>query len=82
MRDDGCFEEHLDGEIVLYSATSSQAIYLNESASLIWQLIDKKNTVENIISLLSEAYPEVIDLKYDVLSTLDKLFQHGIIRLI
>lgn len=82
MRDYGCFEENIDGEIVLYSATNSQAIYLNESASLIWQLIDQKNTVGDIISLLSAAYPEVIDLKYDVLSTLEVLFQHGVIRLI
>ena len=77
--DSSCVEEILEGEIVLYSIKNSQAIYLNESASIIWKLINKKRTVGDIISLLSRAYPDSASVETDVYTTLDMLFQNGVL---
>jgi pyrroloquinoline quinone biosynthesis protein D len=71
--DSECLEEVLEGEIVLYSSGMSKAVYLNESAALIWQLIDGKRSVDEMISLLIDAYPEVPNLKDDVMGILETL---------
>ena len=71
--------EILEGEIVLYSVENSQAIYLNESASIIWKLINKKRTIGDIITLLSKAYPDNASIETDVNNTLDMLFENGVL---
>jgi hypothetical protein len=77
--DSSCVEEILEGEIVLFFAKNSQAIFLNKSASVIWKLINKKHTVGDIISLLSKAYPDSATIEKDVFATLDMLFQNGLL---
>ena len=79
IRDTACIEEILEGEIVLYCTKNSQAIYLNESAALIWQLINNKHTVSNIITLICDAYPEENNIQSDIYDTLNVLTQHGVI---
>ena len=79
IRDTTCVEEILEGEIVLYSAKNSQAIYLNNTASLIWQLIDNKHTVDDIMKLLSDTYPEEATIQSDICQTLDILVQYGVV---
>ena len=71
--DTECLEEVLEGEIVLYSSGMSKAFYLNESAALVWQLIDGKRSIDEMISLLIDAYPEVPNLKNDVLGVVETL---------
>jgi hypothetical protein len=71
--DTECLEEVLEGEIVLYSSGMSKAFYLNESASLVWKLIDGKRSIAELTSLLGDAYPEVPDLKNDVLGVVEIL---------
>ena len=71
--DTECLEEVLEGEIVLYSSGMSKAFYLNESAALVWQLIDGKRSIAEMTSLLTDAYPEVPDLKKDVLDVIEIL---------
>jgi hypothetical protein len=81
QRDAGCVEEALEGEIVLYSASSAKAIYLNESAALVWQLIDGERSIAQIESLLTDAYPEAVTLKDDVSQAIEVLRNHGVIHL-
>lgn len=80
-RDPHCVEEILEGEIVLYGAGSAKAFYLNESAALVWQLIDGQRTVGEIRELLTDAYPEVDTLAQDIDTTLEALQAHGVVSL-
>jgi Coenzyme PQQ synthesis protein D (PqqD) len=77
IRREDCLEEILEGEVVLYSASASQALYLNESASLVWMLINGERRLGLIIKLLSDAYPDVDNIRSDVASTVMSLIEHG-----
>ena len=80
QRDTECLEEVLEGEIVLYSSGMSKAFYLNESASLVWQLIDGKRSIAEITALLVGAYPESPNLESDVLSVLETLLTQRLVH--
>jgi hypothetical protein len=80
-REAGCVEEILEGEIVLYSACSSKAFYLNEPAALVWQLIDGERSVGQMEMLLTDAYPEAPTLKADLVDAIETMRQHGVIQL-
>lgn len=54
--------EMMDGEMLLYHLNETTILYLNETASLIWQLCDGRQTIAEIITLLSEAYPEAAEV--------------------
>ncbi len=71
--------EEMDGEILLYSPTNTRTIYLNQSASMIWQLCDGKRSFNEIVDILSEAFPDSENMHQDVASCLDKLSSDGAI---
>ena len=48
--------EEIDGEILLYSPSSTRSVYLNSTASLIWQLCDGKQSIKQIITQLQKAF--------------------------
>jgi len=74
--------ELLDDELLLYHPTETKIIYFNQTASLIWQLCDGDHTAEEIVKLLSEAYPESADsIPADVTSTLEQFQEQGCIEL-
>jgi pyrroloquinoline quinone biosynthesis protein D len=54
----GFFVEELDGENLLYRLGAHKAIHLNDSATLIWRLCDGTRTVQQIVDLLKDQYPE------------------------
>lgn len=75
--------EMMDGELLLYHLNDNQILYLNETASLIWQLCDGRQTVDEIISLLSEAYPEAAaNMATEVEDTVQQLLTAGCINLL
>ena len=55
---DGFELEEIDGEILLYSPSSTRSVYLNSTASLIWKLCDGRNSVGQIVDQLKQAFPE------------------------
>ncbi len=78
----GCQLEEFDNELVLYDMQSTQAIYLNETAALVFRLCDGKRTIGEIETLLKEAYPETADaIETDLLSVLNNLAEAGAIVL-
>jgi hypothetical protein len=81
QRDAGCVEEVLEGEIVLYSSCSAKAFYLNESAALVWQLIDGERSIAQMELLLTDAYPEAVTLMDDLSEAIEVLRKHGVIHL-
>jgi hypothetical protein len=50
--------ELLDGELLLYHPSRTQILYCNQTAALIWHLCDGQYTVQEIIDLLSAAFPQ------------------------
>ena len=80
-REPGYRAELLDGEFMLYSEAQTRAVYLNESASLVWQLIDGKRPVTEIVELLSKAYDVAPDaMREDVAGAIRELMDHGAVR--
>jgi pyrroloquinoline quinone biosynthesis protein D len=74
--------EEMDGECLLYRRGKHQAVYLNETATVIWKLCDGTRTVAEIVDLLAEKYPESREqIGADVSEALDLLVQQGIIAL-
>ncbi len=66
--------EEFDDEILLYSATSTKAIYLNKTAYLVYGMCDSVKTVGEIIALLEKAYPDQRDsIRNDVIAVLTQL---------
>ena len=55
-----------DGEHMIFHPSEGRAIYLSDSASLVWQLCDGQRTVGDITALLGDAYPEAADLHNEV----------------
>jgi len=79
---EGLRVEVIDGETVLYDDNLKKMIYLNESASVVFQLCDGQRSVREIIEVLSSAYPDVSgSIGHDVLTVIDYLVQEGAVRL-
>jgi hypothetical protein len=74
----GFLVEQMDGEIVLFHPLKSIIIHSNETAALIWQMCDGNNTVQDIVNILSGAYPDAKDqIARDVPNTIQKLRTQG-----
>lgn len=74
VRNDECRMEELDDEILLYHPGNSKTLYINKSASIIWQLCNGEHTVAEMIQMIAEAYPAASDgLEQDVMDTLERL---------
>lgn len=79
----GIIESESDGEIMLYSPGSEQALALNRSSAVIWRLCDSKTSVDQMISELTAAFPESADqIKNDVTSAIDALSAAGVISMV
>lgn len=74
----GFLVEQMDGEIVLFHPARNVIIHSNETAALIWQMCDGNNTVEDIVNILSGAYPDAAaQIAKDVPETIQKLRAQG-----
>lgn len=75
--------ERMDNELLLFHPTQTKIMYCNETASLIWELIDGERTGHAIIVALQEAYPEAADaIARDVEATLKLFSEHGAIEFV
>lgn len=74
-------QELLDGELVVYSVGSTAACYLNETAAIVWQLIDGERSVGDICELLRGAYGDIAGLEDEVLLALSELRSQSAIAL-
>jgi hypothetical protein len=75
--------ERMDKELLLFNPVSTRILYLNEQASVIWQLCDGTRTAEGMIELLAAAYPEASkSIGGDVYETLKIFIENSVIDLI
>jgi hypothetical protein len=51
--------EDMDGQVLLYRVGAHKAVHLNDSAALIWKLCDGSRTLNDVIAVLGEAYPDM-----------------------
>ena len=83
IRNESCHMEELDDEVLLYNPTNNKTLYINKSASLIWQLCNGDQTTEEIITMIQEAYPgDKEGLKRDILDTLNNLANNDAVSVI
>jgi hypothetical protein len=67
--------------VLLYHQTIREAVYLNNSAAVIWALCDGNNSVADIENILRNAYPEGKDaIQKDIKFTLERLQQNNAIE--
>lgn len=70
--------EEIDGELLLYNAGSTETIYLNEPAAIVWYLCDGERSVGEITGLLTESYPDASEgIESDVRDILQSFEDHG-----
>ena len=50
--------EQFDNEILLYSVADAMALYLNETAFMVYRMCSSGQSVGEIIALLEDAYPD------------------------
>lgn len=82
VKNESCRMEELDDEVLLYNPENSKTLYINKSASIIWQLCNGQQTVEEIIGLIQEAYPGNDEqLHKDVLDTLSDLKENNAVSI-
>ncbi len=75
--------EMIDNEWLLFHPAQARILYCNQSASLIWQLCDGQKTPQEIVALLTAAYPEAAaSIADDVQDTLQQLAQHGALEFV
>ncbi|MEQ1911186.1 MAG: PqqD family protein [Vicinamibacterales bacterium] len=78
-----CRLERIGDEVLLYHPGLTKAVYLNGTASLIWQLCDGQRSDEDIVVLLREGFPdEGADIAGDVHATLQRFSDEGAIEFI
>ncbi len=74
--------EKFDNEILLYSVAETRAVYLNETAHLIWCLCSEQMTIGEMINFLEKKYPDQKSaIRNDVLSALENLISQEVISL-
>jgi len=82
IRNESCHMEELDDEVLLYNPTNNKTLYINKSASVIWQLCNGELAVEDIITMIQEAYPSDDNgLRQDILDTLNSLAENDAVTL-
>ncbi len=71
-------ETEVAGDISLYDAQTEKVLVLNGTASDIWRLCDGEQTVDQIVSLLAQAYGVSEDsIRPQVLETIETLVSEG-----
>jgi pyrroloquinoline quinone biosynthesis protein D len=81
-RRERCSVEWMDHEALIYRRPAEMAIYLNETATVIWRLCDGARTVKEIVDILVDAFPEAAaDVRADVKETIDELVRNGALQL-
>ena len=70
--------ERFENEILLYSVTDTSAIYLSETAFLVYGICSSGKSFGDIIACLEEAYPEQkMTIREDVTMAIQQLHEHG-----
>ncbi|MDK9707817.1 MAG: PqqD family protein [Desulforhopalus sp.] len=74
--------EKFDNEVLLYSVSDTRAVYLNDTAYLVYGICSSGRNIGEIIALLEDAYPEdKAAIRGDVILALKQLVKNGAVVL-
>lgn len=74
--------QKFDDEVVIYFTLRKKAVYLNETAALIWELCDRTRTVADIVKLISDNYPDQIEqVREHIIEAIEQLWREGALRI-
>ncbi len=77
----GFLVDQLDDELLLYHPALETAVYLNDTAFLVWRLCDGRRSEASIIDLLEHAFPEAAsNIRAEVATTLQRLAEQDVIE--
>lgn len=75
--------EDTAGEAILYDTQAHDVVYLDQTATMVWMLVDGARTLGEIVELIAAAYPESREaVARDVPSVLSRLAEAGAIELV
>ena len=75
-----CLLEEMDNEVLLYNPKSNLTLHLNQSSSLVWQLLDGVTSVSDLIQQLQHQFPESHEqIEQDVLDVLADMQENKVI---
>jgi hypothetical protein len=75
--------ERLGDEILLYHPARTKAIYLNETASLVWALCNGERTTDEIAGLLRDAFHEqAVEIGADVAAILRHFAEQDVVEFV
>jgi hypothetical protein len=73
--------EQFDEEVLLYSISAGQGVYLNETAFLVWEMCARGLSAAEMATQLEAAYPEQQEvIGEELAAALDSLLKNGIIH--
>ena len=73
--------EKFDDEILLYSESGTNAIYLNDTAHVVWLLCQEKMNVKEMVSYLEQQFPDQKEkIREDVIAALNTLHLNGVVE--
>ena len=80
---DDCLLEDMDGEMLLYNPNTSTTLQLNAPSAVVWQLCDGERSVQDIIDVVLEAYPEQSEQNpSDITTVLSDLSSREVLELV
>lgn len=75
--------EEIDNDFILYHFQKTQTVYLNQTASILWGLCDGRRTVDEILALFQDAFPQDnIDIHSDIKEILQQLLSINSIEIL
>ncbi len=78
---DTVFAQEVDGEMVLLDMNSENYFGLDEVGTAIWQVMQEKEILKEVLEVLLEQYDVESDvLEKDLLSFVDKLVKSGLVE--
>lgn len=72
--------ERIDDDYQLRHRGRGTAIYLNETAALLWELCDGKKSIGDIKRMLQAAYPDAAEIELDVDEAMSMLLGHHVLN--
>ena len=76
-------ERKFGTEVLLYHPAQTEALYLNATAALIWELCNGQRTEAEIAELLRGAFPDAADtIDAEVESTLQNFSEHDAVEFV
>jgi len=73
--------EEMEEEVILFHPERTLVVHTNRSGGLVWQLCDGKRSVEEIIGLLRQMYPDsAAEIVHDVERVLHELTEGEVVQ--